>query len=128
MAEHVWLTRMGESHMRLRLLGIAVCAALSVAFSLARAAGSSGAVVPTGYEIDPWDQVVIVFGQWSNPDACGTATYAILPMSNSNYKDTLATILAAGTAGRTITFWFNGCTGSPWGTTAPAVLDTTITF
>ncbi|HEY0342501.1 MAG TPA: hypothetical protein VGC34_16995 [Steroidobacteraceae bacterium] len=105
-----------------------IAALLGAAPILAFGAGSTGPVVATSYEIDSWDQVLIVNGAWANPDSCGTSSYVIIQMSNSSYKDMFATVLAAGLSGKELSFWVSGCVTGPWGATAPLVLDTTIAF
>ena len=105
-----------------------VTALLALAPISAFGAGSTGSVVPTSYEVDSWNQVLIVSGSWANPDSCGTSSYVIIQMSNSSYKDMFATVLAAGIAGKALSFWVSGCMTGSWGVTAPTVLDTSISF
>jgi hypothetical protein len=108
-----------------RWLSTVIVTALSIPVF---AAGSSGSAVPSSCLVDSWDQMVRVDGNWANPDGCGTSSFVILQMSNANYKDYLATILAAGTAQKQLNFWLSGCTSTPWGGSAPLVMTVTIGF
>jgi hypothetical protein len=94
------------------------------------AAGSSGIGTIQSFELDSYDKIAVITGTsaWGNPDACGGSGFLILQTSNSMYKETLATILSAATAGKTVSFWVSGCIATPWGGTAPLVLDTIVNF
>ena len=93
-------------------------------------AGSSGSGTVQSLEVDSYDQIVVVTGaaNWANPDGCSGSSFVILQTSNAMYKDTLATLLSAATSGKNVTFWMSGCIPTPWGGTAPLVLDTTVSF
>lgn len=73
------------------LLALASMAPIS-AFS----AGTSGTAAATAYEIDSYDQIVIVDGNWENPDGCTTSQYVILPMSNPSYKEMWLFVIRCG--------------------------------
>jgi len=48
-------------------------------------------------------------GPQSNPDSCADGTMIILPPDHTQYKELFAVLLAARTAGETISIYVNGC-------------------
>jgi len=101
---------------------------LMVLSTSAFAAGSTGAAAPTGTEIDTYDQILAVNGNYANPDGCGLTGVVVVQTSNANYKDMLAAILSAGVSQKQLGFWVSGCVYTPWGGTAALVVDVSVNF
>ena len=58
---------------------------------------------------------------WGNPDGCTNPSTIVVPFSNTEYKDMLASALMASAAGKNVQFWVVGCATTPWGTEPIAV-------
>lgn len=80
--------------------------------------GASGSQPLTMVAVDTASGFVEITGpaNWGNPDGCTNPSTAVIPFSNSNYRDLLANALMASAADKNVQFWFIGCATTPWGT------------
>lgn len=63
---------------------------------------------------------------WENPDFCGTANYAVIPLIDNASDKKLSVALSAYMSGKKLGLWFTGCKKTPWGDTAPIIYTLTI--
>ncbi len=111
----------------LRTLSVKILAPVLISAALqstALAWGVSGVSTISQIVVDTADSLIMVFPasgtSWQNPDACGTSSVVIIPMSG-NYKDAEAAVLTAYSAGRNVQFGVSGCTYTLGGGNGPLV-------
>jgi hypothetical protein len=76
--------------------------------------GSGGTSTITSFTVDTANQLIRVNGSWLNT-GCAVSTFFVIQMSNSNYKDLLASVMMASVSQVAIGPWFSGCLNTPWG-------------
>jgi hypothetical protein len=64
--------------------------------------------------------------QFANPDQCATAAVAVVPSNVANWSAMYAMALTSVATNKKLSFWFNGCTPTPWYASAPVVYTMTI--
>lgn len=74
------------------------------------------------------DQINVIQGRiyvystnMHNPDNCATSEYFILPEDNAGRDLMLSLLLTAKTTKSTISLWLDGCSISPWHSSAPVI-------
>ena len=85
--------------------------------------GASGTQQITQINTDSYNGFIEIFcvSAWGNPDGCSNASTVVVPLSNPNYRDMLASALMASATGKNVQFWVVGCASTPWGTEPIAV-------
>lgn len=110
----------------IKLLSItAVFALAAVASVPAHAGGLTGAQKINQLKLVDAGHVLIKgadSADWNNPDGCGNATWAVVPVANPSYREKLAMLLAAKNANRSINMKVVGC-HSVGSTSYPSVKD-----
>ena len=88
--------------------------ALITASTAAFAGGWSATTTITGYYVYDSGEAYITTSSNENPDSCGSSQYLHLATGSPNFKAIWASVLAAQSAGSTVTLRYEGCGGGPY--------------
>ena len=90
-------------------------------------AGYTNWATPTNMELvyggSPPGFGLLISGAFGDLNACGVANYIYVPQSNGAYKDIVAMVLAAMTAGREMQFYTNSCVPIPFHWASGSVIN-----
>lgn len=113
---------------RFSIFGAVAAFAVGLPISAAASGGSGGTQTLNTVNVDSSSQLIWISGAatWMNPDGCGRSDIVLVQMSNTYYRDMLATLIAASVSGKSVGLWLNGCSNSPWGS-APVVISVALT-
>lgn len=109
------------SYRRKGAMRVAVVLALVVWSSYACAGGASGDRQLARVRVISGDLIVLDVSEqdFNNPDNCGSASLTVINQAEPGADRKLTLALAAFMAGKRVGMWFDGCSSTPWGYTAP---------